>query len=505
MGCEVSSSANAPTCRTDQYAPANSTNSAAEIEFDKAKQSVIAEQSTSTAHEHTASTQGTQRLAPTYQNGWTYASMPGVTFFEYEPGRYAYTESGSNTLHSVDNKQMSIMLKNGHPVLSKLTCSVYEVPANLLDPNPGEMSSAGTRWNAQGPRQTYQNPKALDLAMAGYWKEAEIWEAGHGCAGCHIERPTNGPVPNEMLDLNQYNRVALMTKVASDVVGSKYDPRNPMTILHMGISHAINSPIPSGNIQETRPADPKAPTPPLPTATDEGGSSPKIVETPPANQNAKLPGNENAPVLSDIEKARVKSATPPSIVERPPANQNATVPGNENAPVLSDIEKARLKNATPPSQQTQAAERPLQATGTGDVARAKVVQSEGGHQPSSNDPVASRGGKPPETKPISGSVQIEDQGAGKPARDGKGTPGSAENRGYVDGTGRFHTHGGTGLPTVQDLRHYSVDELKLLRQELEQSTAARIQNNAWFGHKPSEGERQAAEQALVRAIDKLLQ
>jgi hypothetical protein len=468
MGCEVNSSANAPACRTDQNAPANSTNGAAETEFAEAKQSVIAEKSTSTAQEHAASTQGTQRLAPTYQNGWTYASMPGVTFFEYEAGRYAYTENGSNTLHSVDNKQMSIMLKNGHPVLSKLTCSVYEVPANLLDPNPGEMSSAGTRWNAQGPRQIYQNPKALDLAMAGYWKEAEIWEAGHGCAGCHIERPTNGPVPNEMLDLNQYNRVALIMKVASDVVGAKYDPRNPMTMLHMGISHAMNSPIASGKSQETRPADPKAPTPPLPTTTDHGGSSPKIVERLPANQNAKLPANENAPVLSDIEKAR-------------------------------------LKNATPPSRQTQAAERPLQATGTGDVARAKVVQSEGGHQPSSNDPVASRGGKPPETKPISGSVQMGDQGAGKPARDGKGTPGSAANRGYVDRTGRFHTHGGTGLPTVQDLRHYSVDELQLLRQELGQSTAARIQNNIRFGFKPSEGERQAAEQALIRAIDKLLQ
>jgi hypothetical protein len=218
--------------------------------------------------EHAASTHWNQKLAPTYQNGWTYASMPGATFFEYEKGIYAYTESGSKTLHPVDNKQMSIMLKNGHPVLSKLTCSVYELPANLLDPNPGEMSSAGTRWNAQGPRQTYQNPKALDLAMAGYWKEAEIWEAGHGCAGCHIERPTNGPVPNEMLDLNRYNRVALMTKVVSDVVGAKYDPRNPMTMAHMGVSHAMNSPIASGKAhafendpvyirgQETRPATP---------------------------------------------------------------------------------------------------------------------------------------------------------------------------------------------------------------------------------------------------------
>jgi hypothetical protein len=475
MGCEVNNSANAPACRTDQTSRARSTESAAKTGFAEAKQSVVAEKSASTAHEHAASTQGNQKLAPTYQNGWTYASMPGVTFFEYEKGIYAYTEDGGKTLHPVDNKQISIMLKNGHPVLSKLTCSVYEVPANLLDPNPGEMSSAGTRWNAQGPRQTYQNPRALDLAMAGYWKEAEIWEAGHGCAGCHIERPTNGPVPNEMLDLNQYNRVALMMKVASDVVGGQYDPRNPMTMLHMGVSHAMNSPIPSRPATTTpakpSPADvtPRSSEPLGTTTTAPGGSGPKIEQRPPANQNAKLPANENAPVLSDIEKAR-------------------------------------LKNATPPSRQTQAAERPLQATGTGDVAPAKVVQSEAGHQPSSNDPVASAGRRR-ETKPTSGSVQTGDQGAGKPAAtaDGKGTPGSAANRGYVDGSGRFHTYGGTGLPTVQDLRHYSRDELLALRQELVQSVAARNQGHVELGQQGRHGDVQALEQALIRSIDKLLQ
>jgi hypothetical protein len=57
---------------------------------------------------------------------------------------------------------------------------------------------------------------------------------------------------------------------------------------------------------------------------------------------------------------------------------------------------------------------------------------------------------------------------------------------------------------VKDLGKYSADELKLLRQELQESVRARIQQNIKFGMKPSEGERQAAEQALIRSIDKLL-
>jgi hypothetical protein len=92
-----------------------------------------------------------------------------------------------------------------------------------------------------------------------------------------------------------------------------------------------------------------------------------------------------------------------------------------------------------------------------------------------------------------------------PKAPGKGPPGSAANRGYLDESGRFHTQHGTGFPTVKDLRDYSVDELRLLRQELQESVRARIQQNIRFGFKPTEAERQAAEQALIQAIDKLLQ
>jgi hypothetical protein len=83
--------------------------------------------------------------------------------------------------------------------------------------------------------------------------------------------------------------------------------------------------------------------------------------------------------------------------------------------------------------------------------------------------------------------------------------GSPSNRGYVDGSGRFHNYGGTGFPTVQDLQKYSVDELLLLREELVQSVSARIAGNVQFGFDAAHAERQAAEQALIRAIDKLLQ
>ncbi|MGE0751635.1 MAG: SpvB/TcaC N-terminal domain-containing protein [Variibacter sp.] len=180
-------------------------------------------------------------LNSNFQNGWTYKSSPGVIFFQYEPGTFAYSDDDFKTIKPIDNKKVSIILNNGIPILDFLDEAVYEVPEMLLDPNPGEISSAGTRWHAKGPRQFYRNPRALDYAMAGYTKEAEIWEAGHGCAGCHIEFLTNGPVPNSQLDLDRYTRVALLTKLAADIIGAKYDPRSPFTYVGMGFKHVKNA------------------------------------------------------------------------------------------------------------------------------------------------------------------------------------------------------------------------------------------------------------------------
>ena len=148
------------------------------------------------------------RLSTIYQEGWRYRSLPGVIFFEYEPGTYAYTNGNSGSLHLVDNKAVSIIVKNSHPVLNDLKEGLYEVPENLLSEDPGEISVTGIRPNAEGPRQFYRNFRAIDYAMYGYTKEAEIWEAGHGCAACHIEHLTGGPVPNSQLDLVRYNQVS---------------------------------------------------------------------------------------------------------------------------------------------------------------------------------------------------------------------------------------------------------------------------------------------------------
>lgn len=242
-------------------------------------------------------TGGAPGLHPGYGGGWTYASMPDVFFFDMGPGEYGYmTESGGGI---VDNQSMSVIVKSGHPVLMHHDAGVFEVPANLLSPNPGEISSAGTRWNAQGPRQFYQNPKALDLAMAGYTKEAEVWEAGHGCAGCHIERTTNGPVPNSQLDLNRYNSVALMTKVAADIVGIGYDPRNPFTLLRMGL---IRPPVTPAPVRPSTPVRPAAPG--KPSASPVPSTSIKPTSPPPANPPAKPPAAplSASQLVSSIER-----------------------------------------------------------------------------------------------------------------------------------------------------------------------------------------------------------
>ena len=86
----------------------------------------------------------------------------------------------------------------------------------------------------------------------------------------------------------------------------------------------------------------------------------------------------------------------------------------------------------------------------------------------------------------------------------EGGPGATANRGYLDATGRFHNYGGTGFPSPVDIKSYSVDDLLLLRNELEQSVASRIQGNINLGFEAGHAERQAEEQALIRFIDKLL-
>ncbi|MEM6362743.1 MAG: hypothetical protein AAF731_21820, partial [Bacteroidota bacterium] len=70
----------------------------------------------------------------------------------------------------------------------------------------------------------------------------------------------------------------------------------------------------------------------------------------------------------------------------------------------------------------------------------------------------------------------------------------------LDATGKVH---GT-LPRVQDLARFSKDELLILRQELKQSVAQRIKVTSRLGRHRPHGQRQGAEQDLIKAINKFL-
>jgi len=70
----------------------------------------------------------------------------------------------------------------------------------------------------------------------------------------------------------------------------------------------------------------------------------------------------------------------------------------------------------------------------------------------------------------------------------------------LDSTGKVHRQ----LPRLKDLKNYSNNESSQLRDELKQNVRQRIKKNIEHdSHKPH-GERQAAEQQLIKSIDKAL-
>ena len=70
----------------------------------------------------------------------------------------------------------------------------------------------------------------------------------------------------------------------------------------------------------------------------------------------------------------------------------------------------------------------------------------------------------------------------------------------LDETGKVHGE----LPRPQDLGKYPSDDLRKLQDELKQSVAERINKNAELGYDPAHGQRQAAEQQLIKSIEKYL-
>ena len=70
----------------------------------------------------------------------------------------------------------------------------------------------------------------------------------------------------------------------------------------------------------------------------------------------------------------------------------------------------------------------------------------------------------------------------------------------LDNTGKVHGE----LPRPKDLKKYSREDLKTLRDDLKQSVQQRIRKTVKMGSDKGHGQRQAAEQQLIKSIEKVL-
>ncbi|PPC89003.1 MAG: hypothetical protein CTY35_15635, partial [Methylotenera sp.] len=70
----------------------------------------------------------------------------------------------------------------------------------------------------------------------------------------------------------------------------------------------------------------------------------------------------------------------------------------------------------------------------------------------------------------------------------------------LDSTGKVHGE----LPLPEDLEKYDKDDLENLKNELKQSVKERIRKTTEMGRDRNHGQRQGAEQDLIKAIEKHL-
>lgn len=70
----------------------------------------------------------------------------------------------------------------------------------------------------------------------------------------------------------------------------------------------------------------------------------------------------------------------------------------------------------------------------------------------------------------------------------------------LDATGKVHGD----LPKVKDLANYSKEELQTLLGELKQSVKKRIKVTSKMGRDRAHGQRQGAEQDLIKSLEKYL-
>jgi hypothetical protein len=83
-----------------------------------------------------------------------------------------------------------------------------------------------------------------------------------------------------------------------------------------------------------------------------------------------------------------------------------------------------------------------------------------------------------------------------PKRDHKGKIHTNENGNYPGSPGR--------LPTAEELRKYSTEELEDFHFELSESVKERIRKNIEGGYDRAHGQRQSAEQTLMKIIEHIL-
>ena len=70
---------------------------------------------------------------------------------------------------------------------------------------PDEILETGVRAEANGPREHYSNMVARDYAEQGMYRLAEVAEAGHFCAFCHLQHFESAREADANLDLRNYN------------------------------------------------------------------------------------------------------------------------------------------------------------------------------------------------------------------------------------------------------------------------------------------------------------
>jgi len=90
------------------------------------------------------------------------------------------------------------------------------------EPRPPSPIREEDEYGNLAARSHYNNMVASNLAADGYTKAAELAEAGHAAALCHLSKDAyndNGwAIPNDQLDLRQYNDVWLGTVALRDGV-----------------------------------------------------------------------------------------------------------------------------------------------------------------------------------------------------------------------------------------------------------------------------------------------